>query len=122
MEEKTAYRARLSENESELLKVLRKYPKSEISKSVLIERSHSIDYLPKFRSADRLQILSGHYKTLLFIVVSRDTYPFNKCAVSVGHWNKIIERVQSWIKQDPWLYKGLPSSYKFLLKETEGRF
>ena len=121
MEEKTAYRAKLSEEEKELLKVLRKYPKSAI-KSIQIERCHSVDYLPRFKSLVRIQVLSGTYRNQQFIVISKDSYPSDRCAVSVGGWHRIISRVQSWVKQDPWLYKGLPASYKFLLKETEGRF
>lgn len=121
MEEKTAYRAKLSEDEQELLKVLRKYPKSEI-KSVQFERSHFVDYIPKFWSSVRLHILTGQYRNQQFIVISRDSYPVGKCAVSVGNWNQVAKDVQSWIKQDPWLYKGLPASYKYLLEETEGRF
>lgn len=121
MEEKTAYRAKLSEDEKELLKILRKFPKSEI-KTVLVERSHSVEYPPKFRTSVKIQVLSGHFRDKLFIVIGKDTYPFSKCAVSVGHWPQVIKDVQSWIKQDPWLYRGLPSSYKFLLRETEGRF
>ena len=122
MEEKTAYRAKLSEDEKELLRVLRMYPKSEISKSVVIESSHFLDYPPKFKTSVKIQVLSGHFRDKLFIVISKDTYPFSRCTVSVGHWPQIIKDVQSWIKQDPWLYRGLPSSYKLLLKETEGRF
>lgn len=121
MDEKTAYRAKLSEDEKELLKVLRKYPRSVI-KSIQIERSHSIDYVSRFKSATKLYILTGQYRDQEFIVISKDSYPDNRCAVSVGGWHRIISRVQSWVKQDPWLYKGLPASYKFLLKETEGRF
>jgi hypothetical protein len=121
MEEKTAYRAKLSDNEKSLLEILRTVPKSLI-RTVIIDRCHTIDYSPRFKSVDKLQILSGYYNECPFIVVSKDTYPLGKCAVSIGTLGQVIRDVQSWIKQDPWLYRGLPAAYKFLLKETEGRF